>query len=246
MYKGERVLFLNLNYHPELALSPVYSLWLGSSMDLPGTEGMGQTLSILYVGSVWRTRGFLLPSWRWVCSVDPRLKVRLTKLNPGIIVFLNYIARNGNHTPQDTSLFLTVSKEAFWCSRRSLEALWTDGSRKMCEEANDQSYKIWRRGDVASYHVVWAPAVLVPILVSSLTSNQRESKSLKNTENENCFLRWKKAPSTRNRLQIRTCQYSPAKIKCICKCITSTLILKTFNHLFEYLLFLKSISESIF
>lgn len=56
-------------------------------------------------------------------SVDPRLKVRLTKLNPGIIVFLNYIARNGNHTPQDTSLFLTVSKEAFWCSRRSLEAL---------------------------------------------------------------------------------------------------------------------------
>lgn len=179
-------------------------------------------------------------------SVDPRLKVRLTKLNPGIIVFLNHIARNGNHTPQDTSLFLTVSKEAFWCSRRSLEALWTDGSRKMCEEANDQSYKIWRRGDVASYHVVWAPAVLVPILVSSLTSNQRESKSLKNTENENCFLRWKKAPSTRNRLQIRTCQYSPAKIKCICKCITSTLILKTFNHLFEYLLFLKSISESIF
>lgn len=33
-----------------------------------------------------------------------------------------------------------------------------------------------------------APTLLVPILVSSLISNQKESKSLKNTENGICLL----------------------------------------------------------
>lgn len=60
------------------------------------------------------------------------------------------------------------------------------------------SYMIWRRGDASSYHVVWGPAVLVPISVSSLTSNQRESESLRNTGNS--FLWWKQAPETGSRL----------------------------------------------
>lgn len=87
------------------------------------------------------------------------------------------------------------------CSRRSLETLWTDESRKTNEEADDYDYhKLYdlRERDASSYHVVRGPTVLVPISVSSLTLNQRESESLRNTGNS--FLWWKKAPETGSRL----------------------------------------------
>jgi len=74
--RQESASFLDLNYHPEtqeLVPSPACSLWLGSSMDVSGTEEMGQTLSILHMGGVWKT------CLHQGGSVDPGLEVRLAK-----------------------------------------------------------------------------------------------------------------------------------------------------------------------